>query len=394
MLIQRNARPAILTAAREFPVISITGPRQCGKTTLARMTFPDYEYVSFENPDTLQAFQDDPNTFLQVHGDHVIFDEAQRVPSLFSYLQEIVDSSRQTGRFIITGSQNFLMMKAIDQSLAGRVALISLLPLSLDELSRSDQRPDSLEEWLFKGGYPRIYDASIAPDRYYPNYVQTYLERDIRDELGVRKLHDFSLFLQLCALRTGQQLNISSLAADAGISFNTTKEWLSVLEASGIIYLLQPYFSNRSKSLAKTPKFYFVDTGLAANLIGIRHADELALGQYRGPLFETYVVSEVLKAALEKGQTPQLSYWRDSRKREIDLIVQHGLAPVEAIEVKSSATYNTRYFDMLSSVADTELGIGADSRAVVYGGTDSLRTRQGELVPYDQVHDRALEWLE
>ncbi len=393
MLIHRNVEDALLAAAKDYPVVSITGPRQSGKTTLARETFPDYEYVSLENPDVLQAFRDDPNTFLHVHSTHVIFDEAQRAPQLFSYLQQVVDSSRETGRFVITGSQNFLLMDAIGQSLAGRVELLTLLPLSYNELSRSHRQPSSLEEWLFQGGYPRVYDASILPNRYFPNYIQTYLERDARTELGVRRLHDFQLFLQLCALRTSQQLNVSNLASSAGIAFNTAKEWLSILEASGIIYLLEPYFSNRGKSLVKSPKLYFIDTGLAASLMGIRAASELSLGEFRGPLFETYVVSEVLKAGYEQGQRPQLSYWRDTHKNEADLIVRHGLKPVQAIEIKSSATYNARYFDILNKVGQDDLELSPKARAVVYGGTSPLHTQWGDVVPFRDVHDAAIGWL-
>lgn len=394
MLIHRNVQDTLLAAANAYPVLSITGPRQSGKTTLAREAFPEYEYVSLENPDVLQAFRDDPNTFLRVHSSHVIFDEAQRAPQLFSYLQQVVDSSRETGRFVITGSQNFLLTDAISQSLAGRVELLTLLPLSYSELCHSHRQPTGLEDWLFQGGYPRLYDAPILPNRYFPNYVQTYLERDVRNELGVRRLHDFQLFIQLCALHTSQHLNISNLASSAGIAFNTAKDWLSILEASGIIYLLEPYFSNRGKSLVKSPKLYFVDTGLAASLMGIRAASELSLGEFRGPLFETYVISEVLKAGYEQGQRPQLSYWRDTRKNEIDLIVRHGLKPVQAVEIKSSATYNTRYFDVLNKVGQNDLGLAPQARSVVYGGTSALHTQWGDVVPFSDVHDAAITWLD
>ena len=223
--------------------------------------------------------------------------------------------------------------------LAGRVALLYLLPLSLQELDDARLGPSSAEDWLFFGGYPRLHSASIPPETFFSNYVQTYAERDVRRELGVRKVREFTTFLQLCALRTGQQLNI--------------REWLSVLEASGIVYLLEPLFSNRSKSLTKAPKLYFLDTGLAAYLMGIRSADELLLSEFRGALFETAVIAEVLKAGYSLGSKPELSYWRDAKKREIDLVVRRGLRPAKAIEIKSSATYKSRFFDSSSLRVDS-----------------------------------------
>ena len=341
----------------------------------------------------LSAFEDDPRTFLRAYGSNVIFDEAQRAPELFQYLQQVVDASNQTGRFVLTGSQNFLLMDAINQSLAGRVALLYLLPLSLQELDDARLGPSSAEDWLFLGGYPRLHSASIPPETFFSNYVQTYAERDVRRELGVRKVREFTTFLQLCALRTGQRLNISSLASDCGIATNTVREWLSVLETSGIVYLLEPLFSNRSKSLTKAPKLYFLDTGLAAYLMGIRSADELLLSEFRGALFETAVVAEVLKAGYSLGSKPELSYWRDAKKREIDLVVRRGLRPAKAIEIKSSATYKSRFFDMLRQVAPSELGLDEKDCYVVYAGDEELHPAGGSLVSYRKLHKLVQEWF-
>ena len=393
MIIPREMKSELLRLSKMYPVLSVTGPRQSGKTTLARETFPDYAYVSLEDPDTLGAFEDDPRTFLRAYGSHVIFDEAQRAPELFQYLQQVVDASEETGRFVLTGSQNFLLMDAINQSLAGRVALLYLLPLSLQELEDAGLGPKNAEDWLFLVGYPRLHSVSIPPETFFSNYVQAYVERDVRRELGVRKVREFTTFLQLCALRTGQQLNISSLASDCGVATNTVREWLSVLEASGIVYLLEPLFRNRSKSLTKTPKFYFLDTGLAAYLMGIRSADELLLSEFRGALFETAVVAEVLKAGYALGSKPELSYWRDAKKREIDLVVRRGLKPAKAIEIKSSATYKSRFFDMLRQVAPSELGLDEKDCYVVYAGDEELHPAGGSLVSYRKLHELVQEWF-
>lgn len=326
-IIPRRAEAALRDRAAKFPAVTLTGPRQSGKTTLARTSFPDYECVSMENPDVLRGFEDDLRSFLARYSARVILDEAQRAPELFSYLQLVIDVGREPGRFVLTGSQDFLRSKATGQSLAGRVASITLLPLSLSELLDGGHPPATLEARLLRGGFPRIYDASNAPEEFFPGYVRTYLERDVRDELGVRKLRDFTTFVGPCATRTSQQLNVSALARDAGVAFNTAKEWPSVLEASGVVHLLPPYLSNRGKSLVKSPKLYFLDTGLVAYLIGARSTDEPLTGGFRGPLFETFVVSEVLKAGLGRGADPQLSYWRDGRGSEVDLVVSRGAAP-------------------------------------------------------------------
>lgn len=382
-MIAREMQDKLLTQAQKFPVVSITGPRQSGKTTLAKTAFPQHEYLSFEDPDTRDRFIDDPRGFLDRYKQGAIFDEAQRVPELFSYLQGVVDESDTPGRFVVTGSQDFLLSKAIGQSLAGRVAPFTLLPLSCRELAKAGRAPKSALEWVLHGGYPRLFKQAIEPGDFFPGYVQTYLQRDVREELGVRSLSDFGRFLQLCALSCGEVLNITSLASDCGISVATARGWLSVLEASHIIWLLQPFFANARKRLIKSPKLYLLDTGLACSLLGIESEDELFESDRYGHLFEAAVVSEVVKRQLAQGRTPRLSFWRDSNGREIDLLIERGPRVLRAVEIKSSTTYRPSYFDMVSKIAP-EIGLGADACSVVYGGEEGFHTSRGNVVPFGE----------
>lgn len=384
-MIQREMREKVIDLARKYPIISVTGPRQSGKTTLVRAAFQDYEYLSMEDPDVRLEFGDDPRLFLSRHNDKVIFDEAQRAPELFSYLQGIVDDERRPGQFVLTGSQNFLLMRTISQSLAGRVALFTLLPLSYHELAEANMAPGNMIEWLYRGGYPRPIADDIDPQDFFPDYLRTYAERDVRAELGVRNLSAFQTFLSLCALRTGQLLNVASLASDCGISAATAREWLSILEASHIVFLLRPYFSNTTKRLVKTPKLYFFDTGLAAYLMGVREEDELYEGPRKGQLFECAVVSELMKRGYAHKREPRLSFWRDSHKREVDILIERGTRVERAIECKSSTTYQTRYFESLNEIAGKELGLGVRSQAVVYGGGSSVSTPRGDMIPYPEI---------
>lgn len=381
-MIKRDAEAKLLNQAGKFPAVSVTGPRQSGKTTLVRQAFPDHEYVTFENPDNRSFFESDPRSFLSLHKSNVIFDEAQRVPDLFSYLQEIIDDSNEPGRFVLTGSQNFLLLKAVSQSLAGRVALFTLLPLSYHELASAGLEPKRAADWVFNGGYPRVFSSGIDPQSFFPSYIDTYLQRDVREELGVRSLSAFGKFLQLCALSCGNLLNVTGLARGCGVDTKTARDWLSILEASHIVYLLEPYFSNARKRLIKTPKLYFLDTGLACNLIGIDSPEELMTSPQYGALFEAAIIDEALKTFYAEGRPPQLSFWRDGNKNEIDLLVQRGLRAVKSVEVKSSATYKPKYFDALTGISERDLGLGPSARAVVYGGNENAETKRGGLVSF------------
>ena len=384
-MISRDMKRKLTQLATKFPVVSVTGPRQSGKSTLIKSTFPSHDYLSFEDPATRELFQADPNEFLNRHAHCVIFDEAQRVPELFSYLQGMVDKRDEPGSFIISGSQNFLLSKNIFQSLAGRVGILRLLPLSYREISQGSSRPEGAWSWIYRGGYPRVIASDIDPLDFYPSYIETYLERDVRQELGVAKIEEFSRFIRLCALRSGELLNVASLASDCGISNVTANNWISILSSSYVIHLLRPYAANRGKRLIKTPKLYFHDSGLLCNLLGIEDADELSVHPQRGAVFETAVVSELMKEYFNRGRVPNLSFWRDSNKNEIDVVIEKGPCPFAAVEIKSSTTFRSKYFDVLERIASRELDLDADHRCVVYAGEDELSTRRGGLVPYTDI---------
>ncbi len=378
-MISRELEEHVLAMAQAFPVVSITGPRQSGKSTLAKDAFPGYRYVSLEDPDIRALAKDDPRAFLEHYGEKTVLDEAQRAPELFSYMQGIVDQRGNPGQYIVSGSQNFLLMKSISQSLAGRVSVNHLLPLSYAELFASSGQPMTPDELIFKGGYPRIHAQAISPVDFFPSYLATYVQRDVREELGVRKLAEFRTFLTLCATRVGEVLNVDGLARDCGVSVETAKSWLSLLEQSFLIFRLQPYYRNYGKRLIKSPKLYFYDTGLAANLLGIESAADVFASQSRGSLFENLVVSEVVKSYYALGREPRLFYWRDSSKNEIDLIVEKGGSPRRVIEIKSSSTFNPKAFGVIDGIADT-LGVPVDGRYVVYGGSETFETSHGTAV--------------
>jgi hypothetical protein len=338
----RDLTQTLYRLAQQLPVIAITGPRQSGKTTLARLAFAGKPYVSLEDPAELAFAQADPRGFLQRYPAGAIFDEAQRWPALFSYLQGLVDDNRVPGRFVLTGSQQFGLMAGVSQSLAGRVGLTRLLPLALAELSGDAETSKSLElhTQLWRGGYPALWQtgrgAAEAND-WFGSYIASYVERDVRQLIHVQNLSTFQRFVRLCAARTGTLLNLVALASDAGISHTTARQWLSVLESSELVFLLPPYYRNFGKRLVKTPKLYFTDTGLAAWLLGIRDAQLLSLHPMRGPLFETWVVSEFRKFRLNRGMPDDLFFWRDNNGLEADLVfeTQQGL---QCVEIKSSQT--------------------------------------------------------
>ncbi len=384
-MIPRDAENTILSLSKEYPVVAITGPRQSGKSTLSKHVFKDKKYVSLEDIETRDYATNDPKGFLGQFPDGAILDEVQRVPDLFSYIQLIVDEKKISGHFILTGSQQFGLYQDITQSLAGRVASVVLLPFSIDELTNAALLPDTLEEMLLTGFYPPIYDRSLNPSVWYANYTRTYIERDVRQMIQVRDLSTFQRFVRMCAARTGQLLNLSSLANDCGITHNTARSWISILEASYIIYLLKPHFKNFNKRLVKTPKLYFFDAGLASWLLGIQNFDQISIHPLRGALFETYIVGELLKRRMNRGLEPNIYFWRDRTGNEIDIIIDKGdtLIPVE---VKSGKTIVTDYFSGFKKWVD----ITGDPDAhgwLVYGGTSSQNRKECRVVPWNMISD-------
>lgn len=383
-MIKRDIQDKILQLTEKFPVISVTGPRQSGKTTLLRKLFPDYRYESLEEPDTRLYAASDPRKFLGNRG-KMIIDEIQRVPELFSYLQATTDENNITGQFIISGSQSFLLNQHISQSLAGRVAIFNLMPLSLNELNKNGIVEKKYEKLIFKGFYPRLYDKKINPADYYPNYIQTYLERDVRSLQNIQDLNVFIRFLKLCAGRTGQLLNLTSLSYDCGISVNTAKSWISVLEASYIIFLLHPHYKNFNKRLIKMPKMYFNDTGLACSLLGIESESQIETHFLRGSLFENLILSEFNKARFNKGLRNNCFFWRDNKGSEVDCIIEDGslLTPVE---IKSGNTSNPDFFKGLNYWNKIS-GNPAENSFVIYGGDKTRITKDGTLLSWNDIYD-------
>lgn len=380
-MIPRELNQKLAQLAEKFPVVSVTGPRQSGKTTLLQNSFPDYQYYSLEDPDIRLFAQNDPRNFLAA-GSHIIIDEIQRVPELFSYIQTITDQSKIPGQFIISGSQSFLLNEKISQSLAGRVAILHLLPFSFTELKKAGISFSSYEDLLFKGYYPRIYDMEIDPGDFYPNYLQTYIERDVRLLQNIQDLDQFIRFMKLAAGRTGQLLNLTSLASDTGISVNTVKSWLTVLEASFIIFLLQPYHKNYNKRLVKMPKLYFYDTGLVSSLLDIQSANQIKSHYLLGGLFENFVIAEIVKSRYHRGLRSNCYFWRDHKGREIDCILNDGtnLLPVE---MKAAKTFSTEFFANIFFLKQITDEVG--DAYVVFGGDQALDTKAGKLIGWRDI---------
>ncbi|WP_305733280.1 ATP-binding protein [Trichlorobacter ammonificans] len=369
--------------AHGFPVIAITGPRQSGKTTLARATFPDKPYLSLEDPDVRVIAESDPRRLLAGYPDGAILDEVQRAPHLFSYLQTHVDANLRPGMFVLTGSQQFGLLAGISQSLAGRVGMVQLLPLGINELADASLLPATLDELLFTGGYPALHDRDLLPGDWFAGYVATYVERDVRQLINVRDLSTFQRFLRMCAARTGQLLNLSSLAADCGITHNTAAAWIAVLEASYIIHLLRPHHRNFNKRLVKSPKLYFCDAGLAAWLLGIHKPEDMAFHAQRGNLFETLMVAEFLKQRWNDGRPSNLYFWRDSRGLEVDLLLEEGerLMPVE---IKSGTTVAADFTDNLRKWVHLS-GNTEQISWLIYGGDQRFDSGTTRILPWGQA---------
>ncbi|MDX2284684.1 MAG: ATP-binding protein [Bacteroidia bacterium] len=383
-MIARTLSETLLGLRGKFPVCFLTGPRQSGKTTLLKALIPDLPYVSLEEPDLRAIALQDPRGFLDQFPAGLVLDEAQRAPALFSYIQGRADADPEI-RYYLSGSQNFLLSEKITQSLAGRTAVLSLLPLSLAELHAAGFRFGSFEEVLFRGQYPRCYDRQIEPHLFYPSYVQTYVERDVRQMKNIGDLDAFIRFLQLCAGRIGQPLNLSSLAQDAGISANTAKSWMSILQASFLVFTLQPYFRNVGTRAVKSPKLYFHDTGLACYLLGISEAGQLFSHYLRGSLFENLVLSELVKHRLHRGQKPGLYFWTDKSRREVDCLIERGTG-LRPVEIKSGKTMLDSYFDTIRLWQKLS-GEAGTAGFVVYGGDASFTLPGGRLLSWRDMEE-------
>ncbi|MFP4671827.1 MAG: ATP-binding protein [Desulfohalobiaceae bacterium] len=382
-MIKRDAQNTINNLLQGFPIVTITGPRQSGKTTLAKAMFSNKPYYSLEDPDVRQFVVDDPRGFLSGVSHGAVLDEIQQAPDLLSYLQTHVDKLSQTDLFLLTGSQHFGLMSDVTQSLAGRTAFVQLLPFSLHELQQAEMGPTELERMLFIGGYPPLYDRKVTPNQWMPAYITAYLERDVRQLINVQDLEAFQRFLRLCAGRSAQVLNLSSLAADCGITHNTAKAWISVLEASFIVFRLSPHHANFRKRLVKSPKIYFYDTGLMCRLLGIYDASQLAMHPLRGAIFETFVVSELQKFRFNYQKDVDLYYWRDSNGREIDVVADFGgrLVP---IEIKSGQTLNRDFFSGLEYWMKLA-GALAFQPTLIYGGSTEIMRKGIRVLSWKNV---------
>ena len=382
-MIERDITPCLTRLFGQYPFVTVTGPRQSGKTTLCRTTFPHLEYVNLELPDQREFAQSDPRGFLSRLDNGAIIDEIQRVPELLSYLQVSADEKGQNGLFVLTGSEHFQLSESISQSLAGRTGLLHLLPFSLSERQRMGAS-NEVEEILYSGFYPRIHDQGIEPQRALADYFGTYIERDVRRLSEIRNLSTFQRFVRLCAGRVGQLTDLVALGADAGVSHTTARSWVNVLEASFIVFRLQPFHANIRKRMVKSPKLYFYDVGLASHLLGIERADQLFSHPLRGALFENMVVVEALKYRYNLGRSSNLFFFRDSRGLECDLLFETA-GGIGAVEIKSGATVASNVFDSLNAVAKLLPDIAL--KIVVYSGRDHQSRSAGEVTPFGELCD-------
>lgn len=384
-MIKRHIEPEFFQRLGEYPIVTILGPRQAGKTTLARQLLPDYAYVNLEHPETRDFARDDPKAFLAQYPGKVIFDEIQRLPELLSYLQVAVDNQRENGRYVLTGSHQLALREAIAQSLAGRTAILHLLPFSIAELVDNQLGFVTAEEYIYQGFLPRIYDQQQRPSTAYANYYQTYVERDVRQLINLKDVVQFQKFMKLVAGRVGQLMDYSSLAGDVGVSATTIKHWLSILEASFILYKLPPYFENFGKRVIKTPKYYFIDTGLLCFLLGIENPHQAARDPLVGQLFENLVVIDVVKNFYNKGKLDSLYFFRDSNGLEADLLLQQG-RQLMPIEIKSSSTYKPELLKSLKRIM--ELSPQMTNAHLVYAG-DAMEFSNGiHAIRFDELASR------
>jgi uncharacterized protein len=385
MIIPRDQSAKLKSLVSQFPAVAVLGPRQSGKTTLVRITFPNYRYFSFEDPDIRDLVRTDPRGFLNRYTNEigVIFDEIQRAPDLISYMQTHIDQAKKIGYFIITGSQNLLLNEAISQSLAGRIAILTLLPLSMEELKNNNLLPDTIDNALFRGSYPPVYTDAVLPLDWYRSYINTYIERDVRQIKNIMNLSTFQSFMRLCAGRIGQVLNITSLSNDSGMSTHAVRQWLSILEASYIIFLLQPYYRNFSKRTIKSPKLYFYDTGVACSLLSISSSDQIFSHYLRGNLFESYIIADFFKQRLNKGLNPDCYFWRDSAGYEIDCIIEKANKFIP-VEIKANQTFNKNFLNYLTqwnTISTTK----PEDNILVYGGDLDQNSPLGHIFSWRSV---------
>ena len=382
-MVTREAEPLARTLAREFKVVAIVGPRQSGKTTLAKALFSAKPYASLEDPDLLRFAQEDPRGFLGQYPGGAVIDEAQRCPELFSYLQGVVDRNREPGQFVLTGSQHFGLVQRITQSLAGRVGFVNLLPFSGPELLAGGWLPASLDAALLHGGYPPVFDMPASPERWYNAYLATYIERDVRQLRNVQDLPTFQRVLRLCAGSVGQLADLTRIGNDAGVDQKTVRAWLGVLEASFILFRLQPHHRSFRKRLVKTPKLYFYDVGVAARLIGIESAEQMNTHPMRGALFENWVITEYLKRRWNAGKESNLFFWRSHGGLEVDLVLEQGQA-LTPVEIKSGATVSPDWLRPLRRWRDLA-GDAAGHPVIVYGGDHAQQRSDADIVPWRQL---------
>lgn len=384
MFIKRDIEDRLKSLAKQFAAVALLGPRQSGKTTLAKKLFNEYIYFSFEEIGNRQLALSDPKAFLEQYKDApgVIFDEIQHVPALLSYMQTHIDTYKKRGHFIITGSQNILINESITQSLAGRIAILTLLPLSIHELKQSNLLAISTEKACIQGMYPSIHADGINPYDWYSFYINTYIERDVRQIKNITDLSLFQKFMQLCAGRVGQELNMTTLSNDLGVSVPTIKQWLAILEATYIIFLLQPYYKNLNKRLTKLPKLFFYDTGIAAALLGITNEQQMFSHYMRGALFESMMISDLKKQYYNAGLRPNLYFWRDQSGYEVDCIIETTTSNIP-IEIKASSTYNTTFLTNLAKW-NTIWNTGPANNILIYGGDADMKGQLGNILGWQQ----------
>jgi predicted AAA+ superfamily ATPase len=372
-MIQRTAEATLHRLAKGFPIICVTGPRQSGKTTLAKKAFPDKPYISLEDPDIGRLAREDPRGLLDSYKDGLILDAAQAVPEIFLYLKTAIDKDPVPGRYVVTGSHQFTVVEGVTESLAGRAAFVTLYPFSVQELKGAGIQISEPFETLLKGFYPPVYDREVTVYDWYTNYISSYIERDVRSVINVKDLGQFQTFVKMCASRIAQLVNLSALAQDCGITHNTAKSWISVLESSGIVYLLKPYHNNYGKRLVKSPKLYFIDTGLVCRLLGIKDAQQLFMHPNRGNIFESFVVAEMLKNRRNKGLAPELYFWRDNTGNEVDVVYEDG-SVIRSVEIKSGKTFSTEFTSSLETWMRFS-GEPPASCSIVYAGDMEMKMK-------------------